>query len=135
MKNDSKQSATRSYSIAALIVALIACIVTFFLGIVRGLTSAQVVTVANVDNLQRYLYVSAGFIVLGLATYAILEPERVRRFLTGRQARYGSNAFIMSIAFAGILIIGNVLAYQNPIPLADLTDGPMGCCAHRTPHV
>ena len=132
MKNDSKQSAARNYSVAALIVALIACIVTFFLGIVRGLAAAQVVTVANVDNLQRYLYVSAGFIVLGLAAYAIMEPERVRRFLTGRQARYGSNAFIMSLAFAGILIIGNVLAYQNPIPLADLTEDQVNTLAPET---
>ena len=132
MKNDSKQSAGRNYSVAALIVALIACIVTFFLGIVRGLASAQVVTLTSVDNLQRYLYVSAGFIVLGLAAYAILEPERVRRFLTGRQARYGSNAFIMSIAFAGILIIGNVLAYQNPVPLADLTEDQINTLAPET---
>jgi len=28
----------------------------------------------------------------------------------------------MSIAFIGILIVGNVLAYQNPVPIADLTE-------------
>ncbi|HMD80304.1 MAG TPA: hypothetical protein VKE92_03285, partial [Anaerolineales bacterium] len=108
MKNVTKQTTARNYSVAALIVALIACIITFFLGVVRGLVSAQVFTVTNVESLQRYLLISAGFVVLGLAAYAILEPERVRRFLTGRQARYGSNAFVMSLAFAGILIIGNV---------------------------
>src|SRR5215207_3156927 len=122
MNNDAKQPAARNYSIAALIVALLACIATFLLGIVRGLASAQVVTITNVDNLQRYLYVSAGFIVLGLAAYAILEPERVRRFLTGRQARYGSNALVMSIAFLGILVVGNMIAYQNPKTLLDLTE-------------
>jgi len=132
MNNDSKQPAARNFSIAALIVALLACIATFLLGIVRGLASAQVVTVTNVDNLQRYLYISAGFIILGLAAYAILEPERVRRFLTGRQARYGSNALVMSIAFAGILIIGNVLAYQNPVPLADLTEDQVNTLAPET---
>ncbi|MDQ3007868.1 MAG: GldG family protein, partial [Chloroflexota bacterium] len=132
MNHDTKQPAARNYSIAALIVALLACIATFLLGIVRGLASAQVVTLTNVDNLQRYLYVSAGFIILGLAAYAILEPERVRRFLTGRQARYGSNALVMSIAFAGILIIGNVLAYQNPVPLADLTEDQVNTLAPET---
>src|SRR5215510_7557417 len=115
LKNNTKQPASRNYSVAALFVALIACIITFFLGVIRGLASAQVVTVTNVENIQRYLLISAGFVVIGLAVYAILEPERVRRALTGRQARYGSNAFIMAIAFAGILIIGNVLAYQNPV--------------------
>ncbi|MCI0550100.1 MAG: Gldg family protein [Anaerolineae bacterium] len=132
MKNNTKQSAARNYSVAALIVALIACIITFFLGIIRGLVAAQVTTVANVENLQRYLLVSAGFIVIGVAAYAILEPERVRRFLTGRQARYGSNAFIMSIAFAGILIIGNVLAYQNPVPIGDLTEDQVNTLAPET---
>ncbi|HVF26340.1 MAG TPA: GldG family protein [Anaerolineales bacterium] len=132
MNDDSKQPTARNYSIAALIVALLACITTFLLGIVRGLAAAQVVTVTNVDNLQRYLYVSAGLIILGLAAYAILEPERVRRFLTGRQARYGSNALVMSIAFAGILIIGNVLAYQNPVPLADLTEDQVNTLAPET---
>ena len=82
----------------------------------------QVFTVANVANLQNYIFISAGVVILGLATYAILEPDRVRRSLTGRQARYGSNAFIMSVAFLGILIVGNVLAFQNPVTLADLTE-------------
>jgi ABC-type uncharacterized transport system involved in gliding motility auxiliary subunit len=133
MKNDTtKQTAARNYSVAALIVALLACIATFFLGVIRGLVAAQVFTVTNVESLQRYLLVSAGFIVIGVAAYAILEPERVRRFLTGRQARYGSNAFIMSIAFAGILIIGNVLAYQNPVPIADLTEDQVNTLAPET---
>ena len=132
MKNETKPTSTRNYSIAALIVALVACIATFFLGVVRGLVAAQVFTVTNVENLQRYLIVSAGFIILGLAAYAILEPERVRRFLTGRQARYGSNAVIMSIAFAGILIIGNVLAFQNPLPLGDLTEDQVNTLAPET---
>src|ERR1041385_1608493 len=121
--NDKKnQPVARRYSIIALIVALLACIATFFLLIVRGLAAAQVVTVANVDNLQRYLLVAAGIIILGLAAYAILEPDRVRRFFTGRQARYGSNALIMSLAFVGILVVGNLLAYENPVQVADLTE-------------
>ena len=36
MNNDSKQPAARNFSIAALIVALLACIATFLLGIVGG---------------------------------------------------------------------------------------------------
>jgi ABC-type uncharacterized transport system involved in gliding motility auxiliary subunit len=122
MKDKKKQSTARNYSFIALIFALLACIATFFLGIIRGLVSMQVFTVTNVENLQRYLLISAGLIILGLATYAILEPDRVRRFLTGRQAKYGSNAIIMSLAFLGILIVGNVLAYQNPKTLLDLTE-------------
>ncbi len=124
MKNKKKQSAVsvRNYSIIALIFALLACIATFFLGIVRGLVSMKVFTVANVENLQRWLLVCIGLVILGVAAYAILEPDKVRRFFTGRQARYGSNSLIMTIAFVGILVVGNVLAFQNPVKLADMTE-------------
>lgn len=122
--NDKNNSTARnrSASIIALIFALLACIATFFLGIMRGLISMQVFSGMEAADANRYLIVSAGLIILGLAAYAIMEPDRVRRFFTGRQARYGSNTLIMTIAFLGILIVGNVLAYQNPVPIADLTE-------------
>src|SRR5215208_7685751 len=99
MDDNKKQSAARNAraSIVALIFALLACIATFFLGIMRGLLSMQVFTGLQAEDINRYLIASAGLIVLGLAAYAIMEPDRVRRFLTGRQARYGSNAVVMAI--------------------------------------
>lgn len=120
--NKKKQSATRArnYSIIALIFALLACIATFFLALMRGLVS--IFQVWDAETTQRYLLVSAGLVILGLAAYAILEPDKVRRFFTGRQARYGSNSLVMSIAFLGILIVGNMLAFQNPKQLLDLTE-------------
>src|SRR5690349_3576439 len=121
LMNNKNNSASR-YSVIALIFALLACIATFFLGIMRGLISMQVFSGMEAADANRYLLVAAGLIILGLAAYAIMEPDRVRRFFTGRQARYGSNALIMTIAFLGILIVGNVLAYQNPVPIADLTE-------------
>ena len=69
----------------------------------RGLVSMQVFTGMEAAEVNRYLLISAGLIILGLAAYAIMEPDRVRRFFTGRQARYGSNALIMTIAFLGSL--------------------------------
>jgi hypothetical protein len=111
-----KNQSTRNYSVIALVFALLACIATFFLGITRGLVSMQVFSGLTAEDVNRYLLVSAGLIILGLAAYAIMEPDRVRRFFTGRQARYGSNALIMTIAFVGILIVGNVLAYQKTSP-------------------
>src|SRR3972149_1656861 len=129
MNNKKNQPAWRAYTLAALILAALACIATFFLAIVRGLVLMQVFTVANTDNLNRYLLVSAGVIVLALAIYAILEPDKISRFISGRQARYGSNALVMSIAFIGILIVGNVLAYQNPVTIADLTEDKVNTLA------
>jgi ABC-type uncharacterized transport system involved in gliding motility auxiliary subunit len=122
MKNKTNQPVWRAYTFLALIIAALACSATFFIAIIRGLASLQIFTVANIDNLNRYLLISAGILILALALYAVFEPDRISRFISGRQARYGSNALIMSIAFIGILIVGNVLAYQNPVPIADLTE-------------
>ena len=113
---------SRNYSFIALIVSLVASIATVLLAITRGLVALGVFTVASPENLNRYILISAGVVILGLAVYAMLEPERVRRIITGRQARYGSNALIMILAFTGILIVGNVLAFQNPVPISDLTE-------------
>src|SRR5512141_2528634 len=96
----------KNYAFLALIVALIASVATVLLAITRGWVAMQVFTVAHIENLNRALVVSVGVIILGIATYAILEPDRVRRTFTGRQARYGSNAIIMIVAFLLILIFG-----------------------------
>ena len=103
------QTTKKNYSYVALIVALVAFIAAVLLGIVRGLVAMQAFTVANADKLNQAIFVAAGIAIIALATYAILEPGRVRRFLTGRQARYGSNALIMAVAFLFILGLVNVL--------------------------
>lgn len=112
----------RNYSFLALILSLIGLIATVLLAITRGIVALGVFTVASPENLNRYILISAGVVILGLAVYAMLEPERVRRFVSGRQARYGSNAVIMILAFTGILIVSNVIAFQNPVPVSDLTE-------------
>ncbi|HVN54270.1 MAG TPA: GldG family protein [Anaerolineaceae bacterium] len=37
----------------------------------------------------------------------------MRETLTGRQARYGSNALILTVAFVGILVVINLVGYNN----------------------
>lgn len=62
-------------------------------------------------------YIGLGAIalfILGLAFFALLDPQRVRNILTGRQARYGSSALITLFAVIGIVFVGNLLLYQNP---------------------
>lgn len=59
------------------------------------------------------LQISLALIVVGLAAFAILDPDRVRSGLTGRQARYGSNALVLAIAVIGIIVVINYLVYQN----------------------
>lgn len=59
------------------------------------------------------LQISLVLLVVGLAAFVILDPDRTRNMLSGRQARYGSNAAILAIAFTGIVVVLNVLIYQN----------------------
>jgi gliding motility-associatede transport system auxiliary component len=66
---------------------------------------------------QIALAVMALFIGLGV----LLDPTRVRAALTGRQARYGSNAVLVSLAFTGILVVVTFLAITNTRQL-DLTE-------------
>lgn len=60
-----------------------------------------------------YLQICLGLFIVGLAVAVLADPDSVRKTLTGRQARYGSNAFIFLIAILGILIVINYLVFSN----------------------
>jgi len=109
-----KQQSWHRYTFIALLVAILACVVGGFFLLTKGLLNVGIFSGATTETLNRGLIISGGVVILALATYLLLEPEKVRRAITGRQARYGSNALIMSIAFLGILIIVNALVYENP---------------------
>ena len=51
--------------------------------------------------------------IISFALFIYLDPDRARSLFTGRQARYGSNALVMFIAFFGILVVVNFLLYEN----------------------
>lgn len=75
--------------------------------------------------------ISLGLSIIGLALFALLDPERTRRTLTGRQARYGSNALIVTLAFLGILIVVNYLVVNNN-KRWDLTEDLQNSLAQET---
>ncbi|MCD6402117.1 MAG: GldG family protein [Anaerolineales bacterium] len=60
-----------------------------------------------------YLQIGIGLVVLGLALFAILDPDKLKTIFTGRQARYGSNAIVMVVAFIGILAVINYFVVNN----------------------
>ncbi len=111
---NTNRNSTARYAFIALIIAGLGCLATGLLAIVQGTVALKLLTLQNSNQVLQWMGISAGVLVLGLAAYAILNPEGVRRFLTGRQARYGSNALVMSLAFVFILAIVNILVYQNP---------------------
>ena len=125
----------KNYSVLALYAALVALIATVLLLIVRALVAMQVATVASVENLNQYVLISLSVVIISLAVYAILEPDRVRQLLTGRQARYGSNAIVLSIAFLAILGLLNYMVAKPEYGLnrkKDVTENQANTLAPET---
>jgi ABC-type uncharacterized transport system involved in gliding motility auxiliary subunit len=60
-----------------------------------------------------YLQICLGLFVIGLAVYVALDPGAIRNALTGRQARHGSDALLLTVAFLGILVVINYLVFKN----------------------
>jgi len=109
-----QQSTWHRFTFIALVVAGLALLSTILFLITRGLLNIGMFSGATTETLNRGTLISLGVVILSLAIYTILEPEKVRRSLTGRQARYGSNVVITSIAFLGILFVLNWFVYNNP---------------------
>jgi len=110
----------------------IALIATILLFIVKLLAFAKIYTIPDVRTFNWILWVSAAIIILGLAAFSLLDPQHVRELITGRQARYGSNAVILLVAFLGILLVINILIFQNPGKPFDLTEDKQNSLATET---
>lgn len=117
-----KKNPNAQYALIAIIVALIACVATGLIGSSKILTGIGMFTLSDEQNegITLALQISVALLVLGLAVYAILVPDSIRRFISGRQARYGSNSLILTLAFIGILIAANYVVFNN----ADLLGAP-----------
>jgi len=102
------------YAFIGLLVALLACVSTGLVGMAKVFISMKMFTLENTDGLNLALQISIGILVLGLAAYAIMAPDSIRRFFTGRQARYGSNSLILSLAVLGIIFVVNYIVFNNP---------------------
>ncbi|MGD8813932.1 MAG: Gldg family protein [Anaerolineales bacterium] len=68
-----------------------------------------------------YMQIGLGLVVVGIAAGILLDPQRVRKALTGRRARYGGNALLLTLAVIGILVVINFLVFNNPARV-DLTE-------------
>lgn len=117
-----KKNSNAKYAVIGLIIALVACISTGLLGFSNLL--GQIGMFPLPENIQSgvnlALQISIAVLIISLATSAILNPDGVRRLLTGRQARYGSNSLILTIAFTLILIGVNYIVYTK----SDLLGSP-----------
>lgn len=125
-----KKNPNAQYAVIGLIVALVACIATGLIGFANLLGSIGMFPLP--ENIQAgvdiALQISVGLLIVSLAVSAILNPDGVRRFLTGRQARYGSNSLILTLAFVGILIAVNYIVFKN----TDLLGSPYDLTADKS---
>lgn len=100
-----------------------------YLALLAGLTAISLYIVQREWNI--WLQISLALFVIGIAVFIILDPGRARQALTGRQARYGSNAVIVMIAVLGILGMITFLAYKND-KRWDLTEDKVNSLAPET---
>ncbi len=75
--------------------------------------------------------IALGVVVIGLGLFVLFDPDRVRIALTGRQARYGSNALVLVLAFTGVIVVLNYLVYKNP-QRWDLTEDKVNTLTEET---
>ncbi len=68
-----------------------------------------------------YLQIGIGLVIIGLAIFALINPQKVSEAFTGRQIKYSSNMAIYIIAVLGILVVVNVLANRSSMKW-DLTE-------------
>ena len=109
-----KKNPAARWAFIGLLVALLGCISSGLLGLVKGIIALQMYTPTNPEAVTLALQISIAVLIVGLAAYVLMTPDTVRRFLSGRQARYGSNSLIMILAFVGIIFVVNYIVYQNP---------------------
>ncbi len=109
-----KKNPYTKYAFIGLVVAMFACVSTGLIGAAKGLISMGMFTLETTDTLNLALQISVGVLVLGVAAYAIMSPDSIRRFFTGRQARYGSNSLILTLAVLGIIFVVNYMVFNNP---------------------
>ena len=110
-----KKNPNAQYAFIGLIVALVACITTGLVGSANVLTGIGMFTLPEETQsiVNIVMQVSLVVFVIGLSAYAILNPDSIRRFFSGRQARYGSNSLILTLAFVGILFAVNYIVFNN----------------------
>jgi ABC-type uncharacterized transport system involved in gliding motility auxiliary subunit len=131
-KTSKKKINARQFAPIALWLAGVALLATVILLAFKLLASAGLYLPSNAKQLNLFLLISTGMVILGLALFALLNPQRVREFLTGRQARYGSNAIIMLIASIGIIVVINLIVFQSPVKPLDLTEDKSNSLAPET---
>ena len=129
--NSSKKLTLKRFAPASLWLSGLAVLVAISTLVVKLLIFIGLYSPTSQKTINLVLWISLGVAIVGPALYALFDPQRIREFVTGRQARHGSNAIVMLIAFILILVVVNAIVYQNPIQW-DWTEGKQNTLAPET---
>ena len=121
----------RQFAPAGLWISGLAVIATIITLVVKLFVFIGLYSLPDQKSINLVLWISLGVAVVGPALFALLDPQRIREFLSGRQARHGSNAIIMLFAFILILVVINAIVYKNPTEW-DWTEGKQNTLAVET---
>lgn len=108
----------RKYAKYALIFAGVAALTSLVLGLIY-------------QNFSLPVQIGLGLTALGLAGAIILDPGALKQLMSGRQAKYGSNTLVLTVAVLGILVIVNLVGYNNTVRW-DLTEDKTNSLADET---
>lgn len=71
---------------------------------------ASIIYAILIQKFDLYLQIGIGLVIIGLAVFALLDPQAVREFLTGRQAKNTSAMALVTLGSLALLVILNLLA-------------------------
>ena len=103
------------------------------IGLIIGLVGAIAALVLRISAGQFSIAAKICFAVsiVGLATFIILDARSILSFFKSRQGKHGSNMLILILAVIGILVIVNLVIYNNDISW-DLTEDKVNTLAVET---
>lgn len=93
------------------------------IGLGIGLVAAAAALILRISAGQFTLAVQIciGVAILGLVIFTVLDPDAILGLFKGRQAKYGGNALILTLAVLGILVIVNLFVFNHDVSW-DLTE-------------
>jgi ABC-type uncharacterized transport system involved in gliding motility auxiliary subunit len=95
-----------------LVIALIGLLALIGALIVQLLVYFGLYYIVQTENIVAVAYTGAIVIIFGMAVFILLDPNRAKAIITGKQARNSSNILILMLAFAGVLIVINMISYK-----------------------
>ncbi len=103
------------------------------IGLGIGLLAAAAALILRISAGQFTLAVQIciGVAILGLGIFVILDPDAILGMFKGRQAKYGGNALVLTLAVLGILIIVNLFVFNHDVSW-DLTEDKVNTLTPET---